>query len=217
MFTMIAVILAVLNSGERYLGLSQTCDNAPLTWIRYLRLLSNAATDEPKEMEIVIRVCCDSSKENVDGRLWHLGSSSGQSSNHATDKSVVYYEDFETHYFSCPYRGGEIYTPADPPRSIYFSTRLSTLQLITAPADWNFGDATRFLQGAPTERAQPTTLTITNIEVKVDGVALPGEQLQIPLGRDHKVRLVPQNNEPSPVVEPSVNGPHTDQPWGVIF
>jgi hypothetical protein len=182
-------------------------EHAPQTWLRYLPSASNAPTEGPKEMEIVLRVRCGSSK-GIGG-------------------SVMYRTDFwgsdaQLEMRDEPFEEGSLSSYVarvallSPPVAELFPCRLSTMRLIPPTQTWSFDQDLTLPASAPMDPASPATLTITNIEVKVDGVSRSGDQLQMPLGPKVSIPLVPESageDIPSPP-RPPVKQP---SPWEFYF
>jgi hypothetical protein len=184
MLPMVVALLTVLNSSTRPALLGQAGELAPQTWLRYLPTASHSSHDGPKEMEIVLRVRCDDTKSSGGEdkwrpELWGIGAGC----DYWREEIVVGYFADAGGWSAVLLHGGYV-------REL-LPSRVSTIQLASQPPTWSFAEPS-VLPSRPTDYSRPKTLTITTIEVKVDGVSRVGEQLQLPFGLNHHVSLVPR-------------------------
>jgi hypothetical protein len=212
MFTMVAALLLAWHGDESQRDPPpQLCEYAPQTWICYLPTLSNAPTDEPEMMEIVLRVRCESWN---DKNLWRMGPSCGSSCD--VDKQIRFAS--ETQCLTYWDGGAAIYSFLARPPVMQFPTQSSTLRIARQSVPPEFAEEAMFPQTAPADLARPKTVTITNIEIKVNGAVHPANQVDIPIGTNQQLHLVPQPAEMSPEeVSPSMGRRDRRYYWGEIY
>jgi hypothetical protein len=151
MSTLVTALLVVLNPSTPTVDPEQPKQAVPPTWLRYLP----AASEEPKEMEIVLRVRCEPAKHAGSDptwrpELWDL-----------RDQRPVHEQWYDNYGYRIDLTAAGL-TRAEP-----FPLQISTVLLKPATPMWNFDVQSCAQQSGPPDASQPKTLTITHIELKV--------------------------------------------------